>query len=165
MNIRPFNVLLMKKNQQLHAWSAFSRGCLTIDPVMENSWIRRMVRELKQTSPDAKWPYPAKVCFGVIMKFYDWFIILDTSWVGIRSMPDWLPWVTCLQQYKAIGIIDVLCYELSPVPASLCLRVVLCVSNRRKSWRRNSKLNNQVGSKEYTGCCDHRWMCYVVDSA
>ena len=43
-------------------------------------------------SPDAKWPYPAKACFGVIMNFYDWFIILDTSWVGIRRMPAWHPW-------------------------------------------------------------------------
>ena len=24
-----------------------------------------------QYSPDAKWPYPAKACFGVIMNFYD----------------------------------------------------------------------------------------------
>ena len=22
-------------------------------------------------SPDAKWPYPAKACFGIIMNFYD----------------------------------------------------------------------------------------------
>ena len=43
-------------------------------------------------SPDAKWPYPAKPCFSVIMNFYDWFIILDTYWVGIRRMPAWHPW-------------------------------------------------------------------------
>ena len=34
----PLNLLLIKKNQQLHAWSAISRGCLAIDPVMEKSW-------------------------------------------------------------------------------------------------------------------------------
>ena len=29
------------------------------------------------------------------------------------------------------------------------MRVILCVLDRRQSWRRNSKLKNQVGSKEY----------------
>ena len=43
-------------------------------------------------SPDAKWPYATKACFGIIMNFYDWFIILDTSLVGIRRMPAWHPW-------------------------------------------------------------------------
>ena len=42
MHIRLLNLLQIKKNQQLHAWSAISRGCLAIDPVMENSWIRRI---------------------------------------------------------------------------------------------------------------------------
>ena len=42
LNIRPLNVLLIKKNQQLHSWSAISRGCLVVDPVMANSWIRRI---------------------------------------------------------------------------------------------------------------------------
>ena len=27
----------------MYAWSAISRGCLAIDPVMENSWIRRIL--------------------------------------------------------------------------------------------------------------------------
>ena len=41
MNLKLLNSLPIKKNQQLHAWSAISRGCLVIDPVMANSWIRR----------------------------------------------------------------------------------------------------------------------------
>ena len=43
LNIRSLNLLVIKKNQQLHAWSAISRGCLVIDPVMANLRIRRIV--------------------------------------------------------------------------------------------------------------------------
>ena len=58
-----------------------------LDKMAEKTW-----HMMERYSPDAKWPYPAKACFGVIMNFYDWFILSDTSWVGIRRMPAWHPW-------------------------------------------------------------------------
>ena len=43
MNIRPLHLLLIKKNQQLHACAAIISGCLAMDPVMANSCIRRIL--------------------------------------------------------------------------------------------------------------------------
>ena len=58
--------------------------------------------------------------------------------------------VICLHQYRDIDITYALSYEFSAVPATLfMMRVVQCVINRRQSWIRNSKLKNEVGSKEY----------------
>ena len=102
-------------------------------------------------SPAESWK---KACVGVIMNFYDWFVILDHFWVRTRRMPASPPWGMFLGakskmatgdyvlRNMLLSLLETLFWCLPPCFEgqwiNWCLTKVACMTNfqdGRQKWR------------------------------